>query len=177
MAKENQKKFKCDQCPKEYTDKSNLKNHKEVHHDPNCSIAKNHPCSLCHLKFTTKSSRDMHYKNIHSRLKSTCEICNKEVLHLQLHKLIHVELREKFKCEICSKEYLGKSELTRHKLTHSNRQKQKCDICEEEVFHLRVHKLTHITALLNPLFNATRKSSVWRASAKMRRLMTLLYAF
>ena len=79
-----EKEFKCTDCEKSYSSKSNLNKHKRVAHlmcnlnyafieniNKNSSLGKEIPCKFCEKKFSRKDALKRHVKTVHKDLKST----------------------------------------------------------------------------------------------------------
>ena len=68
---QNSSVFSCDECDKQYCDRSGLFYHKKSVHE-----GLKYPCDQCNYKATNKSSLLQHIKSIHEGVKYPCNQCN-----------------------------------------------------------------------------------------------------
>lgn len=123
-----ERKYKCQECDKAFTQISNLNTHMKVH-DPNDARYRL-KCQQCETTFTDPRSLKRHEAKHTGERKYECNICSKRFLYS--HNLLnHVRshLKDKrYKCkeEGCQKEYVTGGELKRHENWHkSDRVKNK----------------------------------------------------
>jgi uncharacterized Zn-finger protein len=110
------KRFKCDQCGKDFGFKHHLTRHLLKHNGE-----KPHVCEFCGKSFSDVSNFSSHKKSMHSNN-------DPEVL--------------KFECEVCHKRFQSQSYLNSHSYTHTDVRNHKCDKCEnsfKSVNSLRAH--------------------------------------
>jgi len=86
-----EKKYKCGQCDRQYSHKSDLGKHIKTAHE-----GVNYPCLECSYKATSSSAISQHKKSVHEGSKYPCNLCDKEYSSpssLQFHKKnIHQKL-------------------------------------------------------------------------------------
>ena len=103
---------KSEGCDKVVTSYRKLKYHMmDRHSEENIS------CAICHRKFASESSRDVHVKS------ESCKI--------RIEKKREAARNGEFKCsfEKCEKQYLTKTHLDRHTMIHTNERPYQCDNC------------------------------------------------
>ena len=138
--------YKCDQCPKEFTQKGHLDNHRKVVHEG----LKDHKCDQCGHLFSQKKSLKNHKKAVHDKIKdNVCEECGYSTAkrsNLLHHKKIrHLKLKD-FKCDECDFASSRKESLQLHRRSiHNDRTTEdyKCDLCDYSALEkrrLKVHK-------------------------------------
>lgn len=125
---EAEKHFKCNQCPKSFSWKSNLNRHQGSHDD-----SRRHICGSCKKVFTDPSNLQRHIRSQHFGARShACPECGKTFATssgLKQHTHIHSSVKP-FRCEACSKAYTQFSNLCRHKrMQKSCRLQIKCNKC------------------------------------------------
>ena len=107
----NRKVWHCDQCDFRSKHQSNLRMHKQRHHEERAFI-----CDQCSKAFAIEKELEAHTRCVHEgfRLKCTdCEFQTSTKGSLKKHHdMIH--LLRKFKCNICSKEYSNRSAVSIH---------------------------------------------------------------
>lgn len=112
----DKRKFKCDECQKEFASLGNLKRHTLTVHNGE----KPYKCEKCNSKFG-----QMH--------------------HLHRHMRYHTGDKP-FKCSQCNKGFAQQSDLGRHILVHTGEKPFTCDICHKLFRHmgnLRQHRRVH----------------------------------
>ena len=81
--------------------------------------APSHQCEVCGYTTNRLTNYTMHYKMVHLRSRTMCELCGKEYSNINQHmRVVHKALKsgmtEKHKCPHCAMEYYGKqAPLTR----------------------------------------------------------------
>ena len=122
-----EKGYKCQLCGKMFDFPSDVKSHVKKFHKGE----KIHPCDLCFKKYTKLSDLKRHIASVHEGQKSECNLCGKQVKHLQKHLKSHEEQnKEKRECSYCFKEFSCVSSLNMHvKLFHEGMRDTKCEIC------------------------------------------------
>ncbi|XP_021693927.1 zinc finger protein 665 isoform X4 [Aedes aegypti] len=146
---ENTQQLRCDECNREFLDKTKLKDHNRLVHG-----FKRHACPVCHKRFALPS-------------------------HMRGHMLTHDSANGKaFKCDVCQrrfknkntlwfhktsqhgqkkhndKQFVLKYQMANHKTTHNRNEEKllevkagesfKCDICQR-TFRSRLHLVQHKT--------------------------------
>lgn len=121
-------KFSCDKCKREFKYKSFLESHViSVHmHDE-------YTCHLCTEKFTTKESLEAHIDSHKEKKKHVCDICSKAFIMLcTLKDHMRKHTGEKpFLCCTCGKGFSQKTNLAQHTRRHLGVKPFKCDICSK----------------------------------------------
>ncbi|KAH8243699.1 hypothetical protein KR032_009491 [Drosophila birchii] len=134
----------CDQCGKEFNDKSNLNLHLVRHKD-----VKPFECPDC-----GKREFNMYLMNIHIRVKHhgekpfACKYCDERFVdstkrcrhQSRMHELKATNRR--YKCAFCDLRFEVQSELKKHKVVHSGERKYPCEICNVSFtrnFNLKTH--------------------------------------
>lgn len=142
-SKTNKKRFKCNQCQKEFPQKINLIRHIRTH-----TKEKPFKCKHCHKKFSQKSNLKTHNR-IHTNKKIyTCTYCNKKFSdksNLIKHIRIHTK-NKPFSCNYCQKKFSQKSSLTRHIRIHTKEKPYTCTNCKKKFSdksNLTRHTKTH----------------------------------
>ncbi|XP_063533768.1 zinc finger protein 716-like [Cydia strobilella] len=101
-------------------------------------------CKACPKMFVTKGGRHRHYKIAHLGLKSKCDICNKVVIHLTVHKMqVHNPDTLRYSCASCERRFITQAALDLHATVHTRELKYECDICHKR-FRLRNSISRHI---------------------------------
>ncbi|XP_059477429.1 histone-lysine N-methyltransferase PRDM16-like isoform X2 [Neocloeon triangulifer] len=120
-----QRKYPCENCPKVFSDPSNLQRHIRAHHVG----ARSHACHECGKTFATSSGLKQH-THIHSSVKPfQCEVCLKaytQFSNLCRHKRMHADCRSgpitqpqffssQIKCHRCGQAFSTVTSLSKHK--------------------------------------------------------------
>ena len=142
IAEDEEYKFTCNLCQKEFKYERNVVAHIEtVHHrSTECK------CGLCGKILTRKSNLKVHLAEQHGILdvdrelkrdhhkKYTCNVCGKEFYrksHLDEHKETHEAVRQRYSCCFCQKSFSSTSHLRRHKNIHLQESTNfECNICQ-----------------------------------------------
>ncbi|XP_055383180.1 zinc finger protein 33A-like isoform X2 [Condylostylus longicornis] len=116
----NDRRYKCNLCPKSYFSKSHLEVHSNSH-SGNISN-KVYICKSCEKKFRTPHELKIHTRFHGSDKPFECGICNKTfyiVSHLNEHKKAHTN-EKNFICSFlnCAASYRNKRSLRRHSIKH-----------------------------------------------------------
>ncbi|XP_076271472.1 transcription factor hamlet-like isoform X2 [Rhynchophorus ferrugineus] len=108
------KKYHCENCPKVFTDPSNLQRHIRTNHVG----ARSHACPECGKTFGSSSGLKQH-THIHSSVKPfQCEVCFKaytQFSNLCRHKRMHINCRLQIKCVKCNQSFPSSAALSKHK--------------------------------------------------------------
>ena len=130
--------FKCDQCEKEFSSKSNLNTHIKTH---NSAVQK---CNQCGKTYTTETNLKRHIAHMHSEKRLECDECEKRfstISRLNSHKKC-VHALKSFKCDQCNFRSKTNSKLKRHITEVHNGVLSKCDLCDFQGTNsnLKIHK-------------------------------------
>lgn len=120
--------YRCEQCPKVFSWKSNLIRHQAAH-----DASRRYVCDSCRKVFTDPSNLQRHVRSQHLGARShACPECGKTFATssgLKQHTHIHSSVKP-FRCEVCLKAYTQFSNLCRHKRMHATcRMQIKCHRC------------------------------------------------
>nr|CAD7400552.1 unnamed protein product [Timema cristinae] len=132
--------FQCNDCPKCYKFKYEIKNHAMKH-----TGERPFKCTFCDYKFRYSSHLTIHLK-IHKGLRDfVCSECGKSFYRkhdLQRHGTVH-SAKKPFSCELCEASFTQKSNLKAHSLTHNGLRPFQC----KEVLKMAAFGLNSIIAL------------------------------
>ncbi|XP_056407468.1 uncharacterized protein LOC130299812 [Hyla sarda] len=137
------KKFKCDECGKQFTVISSLRTHRRIH-----TGEKLYSCSECGKRFTSKSNFVTHERSHTGEKPYSCSECgNSFTYKSQLLKHEKGHTGEKpYSCSECGKCFTGKSNLVIHERTHTGEKPYSCSECGRSftskhslVTHERIH--------------------------------------
>ncbi|KAH8296277.1 hypothetical protein KR054_004049, partial [Drosophila jambulina] len=135
--------YKCSQCPKAFSEESDLSEHVLAH-----SGEMTYVCFICDRSFIQKLSLQRHLRWHKDERTFKCAQCPKSFLdeeQLNEHILTHQGIYP-FKCSQCPKSFLLKHSLDRHFRSHTGERPYKCSQCEQSFAfsnHLKLHTLAH----------------------------------
>ncbi|XP_063380527.1 zinc finger protein ZFP2-like isoform X1 [Cydia fagiglandana] len=90
-------------------------------------------CKACPKQFVTFGGRSKHYRTTHLGERAKCDICYKEVVNLQEHKLrVHNPSGMRYNCSVCQRPFLKQTELDTHMVTHTKDYQFQCDVCQKK---------------------------------------------
>ncbi|XP_031842748.2 uncharacterized protein LOC116431446 isoform X1 [Nomia melanderi] len=148
------KRYKCDVCPKLFSQRSKLLTHRLSH-----SGQQPFKCQSCDKAYSTKSKLNAHVRlhtktNVHK-----CKICEKIFAypsylrdHLKTHEPVPSTVTEQskpFECATCRKRFRMLKNLRAHERLHTGKGLVQCEICDKrfsERYNLKIHLQTHKAA-------------------------------
>mmetsp|Transcript_1767 Transcript_1767/g.2902 ORF Transcript_1767/g.2902 Transcript_1767/m.2902 type:complete len:248 (-) Transcript_1767:419-1162(-) len=91
-------------------------------------------CSICHKKYTTKSSAERHIKTAHNGERFPCTQCGKTFAYRNLvaRHVESVHKKKKYPCKTCKTVYTDKSSLAKHEKAHHAGQQHVCKHCAKK---------------------------------------------
>ena len=123
-----ERKFKCDQCDKSYSQKGHLNTHIKCIHEK-----LQYNCDKCDKSFSQKGKLKSHIESVHENILYNCEKCEKSfsTKHgLQYHsQSVHENVR--YYCPKCEKSYSYKQQLNNHIQSVHENVRHKCDKCDQ----------------------------------------------
>lgn len=137
-----EQRYKCDRCPKQFSDRYAFGKHIETLHLDR-SAKRKYYCDICPKVLTTKSGLTVH-KRVHSGEKPyECDICSTQFS--QRNSLIHhmrVHTKERpYMCHECSKTFGSRNSFRLHTQTHLGIKPHKCSYVGCEWAFLQKSKL------------------------------------
>jgi len=135
------KRFKCDQCDKDFGHKGSLERHIETQHTTVDKVA----CQICQKQFANKNSLQYHTKVTHQEKTVPCDECSTmfpTVGILNSHKK-SVHVLGSFKCDQCNKRFKSVINLNGHIRSIHGEEKFSCDLCDyigNNMAALKAHK-------------------------------------
>nr|XP_033816286.1 zinc finger protein 345-like [Geotrypetes seraphini] len=138
-----EKPFKCFECYKSFSQKSNLVHHERVH-----TGEKPYKCFECYRSFSQKSNLVHHERSHIGEKPYKCSECGKSFTqrhHLTNHEIIHTG-EKPYKCSECGKSFNNKGSLKNHERIHSGVKPYKCSECGKSFrykFYLGIHERIH----------------------------------
>lgn len=138
----NQISFTCKICEKQFSHRSSMLRHQNLHLKNRGKLYK---CSVCFLLVRSYSELVEH-TNLHSSTENThvCDTCHKSYkskkilgMHMKRH------LNAKYVCDICDKQVHSKYELRIHQGTHNDYKLFECFHCDKR-FSFKNTLMRHI---------------------------------
>ena len=80
-------KVKCQDCNQEYYD---IDQHRRRAHS-NLYVGRDCKCDICGANFSKYANLIRHQKRVHQKIRTTCDICQKQVSNIDKHKKVHVK--------------------------------------------------------------------------------------
>lgn len=137
--------FHCENCMRVFLNLRQFRIHKRLHY----SSSKQHECSECHKKYSSKNLLDEHM-NMHTGQRPyKCPSCDKDFASkytLQAHMKIHTKRPRPYSCDECDKSFLNQQNLVQHKKLHTGVKAFICEVCQKAFgtqHNLDVHKIVH----------------------------------
>ncbi|CAG9785136.1 unnamed protein product [Diatraea saccharalis] len=137
---QEKKKFSCTQCPKTFSQKSNLIAHAKQH-----SGVKDHICEICGAGFYSQKSLVRHNLIHKGERPFPCNLCNKRFIarcDLTRHLRIHSGYKP-FKCATCTMSFNAKHQLQNHERMHTGERPYTCQVCNV-AFSYKVNLNNHV---------------------------------
>jgi len=146
-ATEEEKIYLCKYCNSKFASNQLRNKHENLMHNKRFS------CDVCNKVFSEKTRLMIHFR-IHSGEKPfVCESCGfscSQRDNLRLHKEFkhpsEGQQDKKFTCQICDASFLTKSNLSRHKMSHSDQKSYVCETCGKafkDPGALKQHNFSH----------------------------------
>lgn len=138
--------FKCDECSKQFINKSSLKSHLKSHKNTRKDSMINCPDCGKQLKL---GSMWMHRKIHNDNKRYSCDICGQKFvqkINLINHTKMHKGERP-YECPECQKSFTERFHLVRHQRYHTSTRQYKCEKCGKMYKTercLKVHNLVHL---------------------------------
>ncbi|KAK7106771.1 zinc finger protein 892-like [Littorina saxatilis] len=133
--------FRCHHCPAEFPHACRLRYHMRFH-----TGERPFKCPNCSMAFFTSSSRLVHIRRSHLRLRRhLCDLCGKkfkDVRSLRQHTWTHTG-EKNYSCPVCSRAFSKKNAMVVHMRQHTGEKPHVCDQCGQS-FTVRVSLRTHL---------------------------------
>ncbi|CAL8098744.1 unnamed protein product [Orchesella dallaii] len=132
--------YKCEICPKTYTNEDNLSRHKFTHLNK-----RELKCDLCLKAFMFKDQLVKHLRTHTGEKPFSCSICNRRFgcqADVKSHERVHQDVGDEFACIFCGNELRSQNLLNNHILGHIKENIWECNICSKTfvtAYRLRDH--------------------------------------
>lgn len=128
------KPLKCRQCDLTFSNKIDKRTHEITVHNIKYERKLRFPCPYCEDRFFQENFRVQHLVEKHGLKKPDfkCNICAKSFITKSLcnNHLKNVHLKQKnHECDVCHNFFYTKSDVLRHKVTHSGVKNFSCSLC------------------------------------------------
>ncbi|KAF2895092.1 hypothetical protein ILUMI_11080 [Ignelater luminosus] len=124
---ENETKYTCKVCDKEFSTSSSLQQHSKLH-----DVNKKYVCEICGQRFIRKNYLSDHMEGHSTEKNHICKFCGKAFRRrtvLRAHKRVHTHPNH-YVCEQCGRAFTNSSTLKTHRmLIHIKERNFKCVIC------------------------------------------------
>ncbi|CAD5206473.1 unnamed protein product [Bursaphelenchus okinawaensis] len=113
----NDSMFKCNYCPKKFTEQNSLRMHMEE-----CRLVRSHECPQCGKRFKARGGLQQHNRIHLQERPYHCHYCPKrfnQKSHLDQHERIHTG-QKPFACQYCGRAFRQRSQQMGHEATHTN---------------------------------------------------------
>ncbi|CAD5209291.1 unnamed protein product [Bursaphelenchus xylophilus] len=113
----NDSMFKCNFCPKKFTEQNALRMHMEE-----CRLVRSHECPQCGKRFKARGGLQQHNRIHLQERPYHCHYCPKrfnQKSHLDQHERIHTG-QKPFACQFCGRAFRQRSQQMGHEATHTN---------------------------------------------------------
>ena len=103
----------CDICTDTFRSGDLQRHIDKCHKEPKPKGATTYQCELCGYATNRTTNYNMHYKMVHLKSRTMCELCGKEYSNINQHmRVVHKSLKsgmtEKKSCDQCGNKYYGK---------------------------------------------------------------------
>ncbi|XP_039762151.1 zinc finger protein 99-like [Pararge aegeria] len=128
------KTIRCEECNLNFPSRSEKRHHDTIEHDVKFVRKQRFPCPYCHERFFQENFKVQHLVEKHGlvRPEHKCPLCFKEFITRSLlnnHvKNVHKKER-KHECDVCHNAFYTKSDVLRHRVTHTGEKKFSCSLC------------------------------------------------
>ncbi|XP_055304819.1 zinc finger protein OZF-like [Sitodiplosis mosellana] len=123
-----EKPFECEECFKQFAEKSSLNRHLKLHAGP-----RPFRCSRCRQGFSQQDEKSAHEGKCNRRVWE-CYVCDKLFGLLKFYLMDHMRTHSgetPFECQHCSKQFKQEGGLRKHMRSHTKKLPFKCSICHQ----------------------------------------------
>lgn len=141
----NERRFKCESCPKTYKHWNTLKDHVRRRH----TGARPYVCSTCGKGFIWGTALRYHQRIHNGDAPLSCNICGKNFIfphYLTVHMKNTHTAERRFECKVCPARFKTGAALKRHMRIHSEKKQYTCTACGHgftQASNLKTHMRTH----------------------------------
>ncbi|RVE52021.1 hypothetical protein evm_003299 [Chilo suppressalis] len=124
----------CKPCNVMFVNKSEKRSHDVTVHGLKCERKLRFPCPYCQERFFQENLRVQHLVEKHGMTKPEhkCSVCAKVFITRSLcnNHVKNVHMKEKnHECDVCHNMFYTKSDVVRHRVTHTGEKKFSCAVC------------------------------------------------